>query len=106
MEELIMENNICAKPMYKCAVCGEMYDSIEQRMHCEQECLKAQEKEAKKAAEAKKQAEYEARVNEVEKAFGYAYDLRNKLYADYGVLCNYYKFDKDDLPYTLLSWVL
>ena len=44
-------DKICAKPMYKCAICGEVYDSIAQRMNCEQTCLKKQEEEAKKAAE-------------------------------------------------------
>lgn len=79
-----MENKVCAKPMYKCAVCGEVYDSIAQRMNCEQACLKKQEEEERKAAEAKKAAEYEARVEEVNMAFEKAYALKNKLVADYG----------------------
>lgn len=79
-----MENKVCAKPMYKCAVCGEVYDSIAQRMQCEQTCLKRQEEEERKAAEAKRAAEYETRVKEVNMAFDKAYELRDKLVADYG----------------------
>ena len=77
-------DKICAKPMYKCAICGEVYDSIAQRMNCEQDCLKRQEEEERKAAEAKKAAEYDARVEEVKVAFNKAYELRNKLVVDYG----------------------
>lgn len=77
-------NKICATPMYKCAICGEVYDSIAQRMNCEQTCLKRQEEEARKAAGAKKAAEYDVRVAEVKMAFNKAYDLKNKLVADYG----------------------
>ena len=79
-----MENKVCARPMYKCAVCGEVYESIAQRMNCEQACLKRQEEEAKKIAEAKKAAEYEARLAEVDAAFDKAYKLRDKLVEDYG----------------------
>ena len=77
-------DKICAKPMYKCAICGEVYDSIAQRMNCEQACLKKQEEEARKAAEAKKAAEYEARIEEVNMAFKKAYELRDKFVEDYG----------------------
>lgn len=76
-------NKICATPMYKCAVCGEVYDSIAQRMNCEQTCLKKQEEEERKAAEAKKAAEYEARIKEVNMAFEKAYELKDKLMEDY-----------------------
>lgn len=79
-----MENKVCAKPMYKCAVCGEVYDSIAQRVNCEQTCLKKQEEEARKAAELKKAAEYESRKNEVDMAFNNAYELKDKFVADYG----------------------
>ena len=79
-----MDNNMYAKPMYKCAVCGEIYDSIAQRMNCEQTCLKNKEEEERKAAEAKKAAEYDIRVAEVKAAFDKAYDLRDKFVYDYG----------------------
>ena len=38
-------DNMCEKPMYKCAICGGVYDSIAQRMNCEQTCFKKQEEE-------------------------------------------------------------
>lgn len=77
-------DKMCAKPMYKCGICGEVYDSIAQRMNCEQTCLKKQEEEERQAAEAKKAAEYKARVEEVNMAFEKAYELRDKLVEDYG----------------------
>lgn len=82
-------NKICATPKYKCAVCGEVYDFIAQRMNCEQACLKKQEEEERKAAEAKKAAEYEARVKEVNMAFEKAYELKDKLAEDYGEFHQY-----------------
>ena len=86
-------NKICATPMYKCAVCGGVYDSIAQRMNCEQTCLKKQEEEERKAAAAKKAAEYEARVKEVNMAFERAYELRDKLVEDYGEYKSNRKFN-------------
>ena len=78
-----MGNKVCEKPMYKCAVCGGVYDSIAQRMNCEQTCLKKQEEEAKKVAERRKAAEYEARKREVDEAFNRAYELKEKFLNDY-----------------------
>ena len=78
-----MDNKVCTKPMYKCAVCGEVYDSIAQRMNCENTCLKRQEEEARKAAELKKEAEYATRKAEVDAAFDHAYELRDKFLNDY-----------------------
>lgn len=86
-------DKVCAKPMYKCAVCGEVYDSIAQRMNCEQACLKKQEEEERKALEAKKIAEYNSRVEEVRDAFRRAYILRNKLEKDYANM-QYYDYDQ------------
>lgn len=70
--------------VYMCAICGKSYDSIAQRINCEQTCLKKQEEEKKKAAEAKKAAEYADRKAEVDAAFDHAYKLRNQLIKDYG----------------------
>ena len=77
--------------VYKCAVCGEVYNSIAQRMNCEQSCLKKQEEEERIAAEAKKAAEYESRLYEVNAAFDKAYDLKDKLVRDYGGVYVYRK---------------
>lgn len=72
------------KVTYKCAVCGEVYGSIAQRMNCEQTCLKKQEEEERKAAESKRAAEREARKQEVDDAFNKAYALKDKFVKDYG----------------------
>ena len=89
-------NKICATPKYKCGVCGEIYDSIAQRMNCEQTCLKKQEEEERKAAEEKKIAEYNTRVEEVRDAFKKAYTLRDQLEADYANLqSNNYNYLND-----------
>jgi hypothetical protein len=53
-------------------------------MNCEQACLKKREEEERKAAEAKKAAEFDVRLAEVNAAFDKAYTLRDKLVADYG----------------------
>ena len=88
-----MENKAYARPMYKCAVCGEVYSSIAQRMNCEQACLKNQEEEERKAAEAKKKEEQEARKAEVDMAIEYAEKLLNAYIDDYGT---YHKCDDLD----------
>lgn len=71
-----MENRV-----FICAICGKEHNSILDRAQCEINCA---EEEARKAAEAKKAAEYEARVKEVNMAFEKAYELRDKLVEDYG----------------------
>lgn len=78
-----MDNKTYAKPAYKCAVCGEIHETIYKRMNCEQTCLKKKEEEERKAAERKKAAEYEARKKEVDAAFDHAYELRDKFLKDY-----------------------
>lgn len=78
------ENKIYNKPMYKCAICGEIYNSVQERMNCEMTCWKKQEEEAKKAAEAKKNAEKDARFEEASKALDNAFALVNKCVEDYG----------------------
>ena len=75
-----MEN----KCVYQCAICGGVYDSIAQRMNCEQTCFNKKEEEERKAAEAKKAAEYNARIEEVNMAFEKACELRSKFVEDYG----------------------
>ena len=80
-----MENNTYAKPMYKCGVCGTIYDSIAERSKCEQACVKKQEEEAKKAALAKKNAEKEADYTEASAALDNALALVNKCVEKHGV---------------------
>jgi hypothetical protein len=54
---------------------------------------KAAREKARKAAEAKKKEEYNARINEVNMAFEKAYELRDKFIADYGEYKKYDNFD-------------
>lgn len=79
-----MENKIYANPKYKCAICGEIYDEIKDRMKCESACLKKQADEAKKAAEEKRKAEQAARKAEVDAAMDKAIALERAYVKDYG----------------------
>jgi hypothetical protein len=78
------ENKIYSKQQYKCAICGEIYDAVQERMNCEMKCIKKQKEEVKKAAEEKKKAEQTARKQEVEKALEHAIELLNAYTNDYG----------------------
>lgn len=79
-----MENKTYKKPVYKCAICGEVYETIPKRMNCEQACLKKQEEEARKAEETKKEIEYAARKAKVDQAYETFVELRNQFVKDYG----------------------
>lgn len=96
------ENKMYNKPMYKCGICGEVYDTIAERMTCERTCLEKQEAEAKKAAEAKKKEEQKIRKAEVDLAIKQANEatdnankLMRKYIADYGSY-GYSSTDKKD----------
>ena len=78
------ENKMYSKPAYKCAICGKVYDNVQDRMNCEMACLKKKQEEEKAAAEAKKKAERDARCAEVSKALDNAYKLMNDYIKDYG----------------------
>ena len=78
------DNKMYCKPVYKCGICGQEYPSIAERMKCEQTCLKKQEEDEKKAAEAKKKAEKDTRAAEVTQAIEHAAELLNKYINDYG----------------------
>ena len=69
---------------YMCCVCGTWHNDILSRAECEIACLKKKEEEERKAAELKKEAEYETRKNEVDDAFNKAYELKDKFVKDYG----------------------
>ena len=83
------DNRVYATPKYKCAICGAIHDSVQERMKCEMACWKKQEEEAKKAAEAKKNAEKESRFSEASRAIENALALVNKCIEDYGT----FKYD-------------
>ena len=84
-----VENKVCCKPMYKCAICGEVYESVLERAQCESACLEKQEKEVRMAEEAKKREEQLTRKAEVDAA----YDNYTEMYARYVKLKNNYLKD-------------
>lgn len=69
---------------YKCAVCGTWHHDVVSRAKCEIACAAKKVEEERKAAELKKEAEYETRKNEVDDAFNKAYELKDKFIKDYG----------------------
>ena len=79
-----MENKMYTKPQYKCAICGEIYEDLNERINCETACLKKQEEAAKKAAEAKKNAEQKARHEAVNKLIEDAVAAITAYTDDYG----------------------
>ena len=86
-----MENNMYTKPMYKCAICDTVHETVSARMKCEQTCLKRQEEEAKKAAELKKQQEHAARKSDADAKVKAAIDAVSAYTKDYG----FYTYDGD-----------
>ena len=96
------DNKMYVKPQYKCGICGETYDSIRDRMTCEQACLKKQAEEEKRALAAKKKAEQDARSAEVTKAIENAYTLLTKYIKDYGSY--HYNGDIKELDMNILDY--
>lgn len=78
------ENNIYSKPMYKCAICGEVFEDIESRTKCEMTCVEKVKEEKKAIDKAKKEAEKKERQQEVSAALDNAYALIGKYIEDYG----------------------
>lgn len=78
------DNKMYAQPMYKCAICGSIHESIPARIQCETECYKKQELEAKKAAEAKKKEEQATRKAETDEIVKKAIESVRKYTKDYG----------------------
>ena len=69
---------------YRCALCNTLYTDVLSRAKCEIACAEKKAEEERKAAEAKKQAEYDDRKAAVDAAFDLAYDLKAKFLMDYG----------------------
>lgn len=86
-----MENETFIKPMYKCALCDSVYESVVERVKCEQTCLKKKEEEEKKAAAEKKATEKKLRKEAVDEAVANAFRLINAYTEDYGS----YEYDKN-----------
>lgn len=77
------EKKMYTRPMYKCAICGKIHETIPARIRCETDCYHRQELEAKKAEEAKKKEEQAARKKEVDEAFDKAMKLKEAYLKDY-----------------------
>ena len=95
-----MENRMYAKPQFKCGICGEIYDELKDRNQCEAKCIKNQEIEAKKAAEAKKKEEQPIRKAKVDEAYKTYIKLRDDYVKDY---CVYEYADDKFITNTLVN---
>jgi hypothetical protein len=94
-----MENKIYNKPMYKCAICDSIYETVTERMKCEAACIEKAEQEAAKIAEEKKKLEKDVRKAEVELAIKTANELFHKYVEDYGsyeFYCDLSDMNEDD----------
>ena len=78
------ENTVERKVRYKCGICGKNHFSVYDRMNCEMSCIKKQQEEERKAAEAKKIAEQNMRKEAVDEAIKRAVKLHNDYVKDYG----------------------
>lgn len=79
-----MDNQIHCKRVYKCGICDTEYQSVQERMSCEMKCIKIQQEEEKKKAEAKKLAEQKLRKEAVDEAIKRAAKLQRDYVNDYG----------------------
>lgn len=79
-----MDNQICCKRAYKCAICDTEYETVQERMSCEMKCIKKQQEEERKAAEAKRLAEQQLRKEAVDEAIRRAAKLQRDYVRDYG----------------------
>ena len=70
--------------MYKCALCGKEYQTIQQRNTCETKCLVYHAEQERKAAEAKRRAEQDKREKEITIAVENVIDLIQTFVKDYG----------------------
>lgn len=91
-----------AKPQYKCAICGTIYDDLKERVNCETTCLKRQAEEEKKVAEAKKKEEQAARKAEVDTLIKKTIDAIRKYNEDYG----YYELEDDEIDFMWPSRIM
>lgn len=93
-----MDNKTYAKPMYKCALCDSIYESIEERVHCEQACLKKKHEEEKKAAVERKLAEKKIRKEAVDESVANTFRLVNAYIKDFG------SYEYDDVSIDDCIW--
>lgn len=91
------DNKIYTKPTYKCAVCGEIYESVQDRMNCEMTCIKQQQEAEKKEAAARLQAAKDECFAEASAALDNALALVNKCIENYGTFQYTGKLKDNDL---------
>lgn len=105
-----MENKMYCKPIYKCGICGKEHNDVLARAKCEMQCVKKQEEEAKRAAEAKRMEERKSRQDEVTEAIDNTLELFNEFIKDYktyqynGKFKNLSMLNMYDIPTKILSY--
>lgn len=74
----------CDKSVYRCAICGKSYDTIEERSACETKCLSDRAEAERKRKEEELRKTKENRKKEVDMAWDHYNELRNEYLKDYG----------------------
>ena len=74
----------CDKSVYRCAICGKSYDTIEERNKCEAKCLADRAAAERKRKEEELRKTKETRKKEVDMAWDHYNELRNEYLKDYG----------------------
>lgn len=92
---------------YRCAICGNSYDTIDERVDCETKCLAARKKAQAELEKKKLEEEKVTRKAEIEKKFKELSNLVNDYCKDYGSLqLGESRYFEDNLPTLskLLGW--
>ena len=92
---------------YRCAICGNSYDTIDERVDCETKCLAARKKAQEELKKKKLEEEKTTRKAEIEKKFKELSNLVNDYCKDYGSLqLGESRYFEDNLPTLskLLGW--
>lgn len=72
--------------MFKCGICGKEYESVEERMKCETECVKDLKIKEEELAKKKLEEEREAREKVIAEKYDEVKKLMHEYIKDYGVL--------------------
>lgn len=89
-----MESQVYCKRAYKCGICNTEHPTVENRMKCEQACIKKKKDEERKAAEEKRLAEQKLRKEAVDEAIKRAAKLQSEYVKDYG----HYEYEGEIIP--------
>lgn len=74
------------KAIYRCAICGKAYDTIDERVACETKCLAARKKAQVELEKKRLEEKKTARKAEIEKKYKELATLVNDYCKDYGSL--------------------